>query len=212
MPKSEPAITAFDHPPGDGATLDFLRAVAERGRATAMLSGVHLALWGGLISAAYLNHYAALKGFYGETFWTIGAGYGAMALIGWPASIYLGAARRPAVSAAGATVYAVVFAAAGLALSVFAVGSAFTPQIPGQATMIVGALMMGLCFLTTGALARMGWLLAVGAAWFVAAAALFFLIETYALLLVGAVVWAMLMAAPGVALMASNRRQARGAP
>lgn len=182
--------------------LAYLRALAEQGQRAVSLSGSYLLLWGVLIAGAYLNHYWATES------QQIGLGYLAMALVGWAGSMLLGwrEGRSKQVSGMAGRVYSYVFIGAGLILTIFAVGASLSPVIPGQAIMVVAALVIGSCFMVTGLIARLRPILVIGGLWFVAAIFLFTQLARLEILLYGAGLWLGLSAAPGAWLMWRNNR------
>ena len=187
--------------------LAYLRAIAENGRLAARLSGEYLLLWGVLTAGAYLGQFAVTLA--GGPYWLIGAGYFAMLAVGWAGSTALAARDRQKGGArpAGVRMYSTLFTCAGATVTVFAIGASLTPAMPYEAIFIVAALMIGMCFLTTGALSEERWLVMVGAGWLASATAGFALIGSLALPLFFAVVWLLLLAAPGLVLA----RRARAA-
>ncbi len=190
--------------------LAFLRAIAEQGRATAVFSGAYLVLWGVLVSGAYFNNWLVASGLWQGGGAAIGTGYTVMGVAGWIGSTILGFRERrtTGVRAVGDRIYTAVFVAAGLALTIFSIGATFSPAVPLHITMIVAALLMGLCFVITGILSRMVWMTAIGAVWFLAAAGLFPIAGTPAMLLTGALLWCGLLTGPGLVLMVLNARRA----
>lgn len=187
--------------------LAFLRRIAEEGRQTAVLSGGHLVLWGVLIAAANLNHAAILSGMSPAGYGAIGTGYMVMVVVGWLGSGFLGWRQRRSSrsQAIQARIYSAVFTCAGIALTIYAWGAVLSPAIPTTSIMIVSALMMGLCFSVTGVLARMVWLTVIGAGWFAAGAGLFLVPAGPDRLVMGAVLWILLQAAPGAVMMVGQR-------
>ncbi|MGF1454967.1 MAG: hypothetical protein ACFB6R_06265 [Alphaproteobacteria bacterium] len=214
MPFSPPPHAPSEEAPSLEQDLAFLRAVAEQGRRTAVVSGAYLVLWGVLIAGAYFANYMIAARYWPVDYGWIGAGYGVMGAAGWAGSMALGRRERlrSGVRTVVTRIYSTVFISAGLALTIFSLGAAASPAVPLYVTMIVGALIMGLCFLVTGLLGRMRWLTGLGALWFVVGAGLFAVAGTRTMLLCGAVAWLALLVGPGVVLMAQNRRaQNRGA-
>lgn len=193
-------------PPSVEENLAFLRAVAENGRRTAALSGDYLILWGVLTALADLNHFAINGGVYGREGF-IGAGYATMVVLGWAGTFMLArrSAGRSRAMPTGARVYAVIFGCAGIALTIFAMGAAVT-SAPTTMIPIVAALMIGICFLSTGLLSAASWLTVVGGIWMVAAIIGFFLTPYPVLQLFCAGLWLAFMAGPGVVLSRRRRR------
>jgi len=202
-----PKAVKTERPPSPEDDLAFLRKVVEQGRAAAKISGGHLLVWGALIAAAYLFNYwvAVVRQ---SDYWLMGAGYAAMILLGWTGSAYLGwrAGRDGGATTIDVRIYAIIFACAGAALTVFAVGGSLSPTLHPNAIMVVGALMAGLCFLATGLLSRTRWIAAVGVLWMAASIGLLVLMDREIVLLVGAALWLALMAGPGAALTLEARR------
>ena len=203
-------MTADERPHTVEENLAFLRRIAEEGRLAVGLSGDYLILWGVVMAAAYANHYL-IESAMSDRMSLVGAGYGVAVALGWAGTAALTARdrKRSGARAIGVRIFAAVFASSGLAMTIFAVIAATQPAIRPELNLVVGALMFGSCFLSTGLLSRLNWLAAVGAAWLAAAIAFAALLDHPSLMIVAAGLWAALNIGSGAALRIQNRRRSR---
>ena len=165
---------------------------------------------------AYLVQYTVETLSHGP-YWLISGGYAVMLLVGWLGTYLLRRADRRDATPSGARVFAIVFACAGLVLTVFAIGvttiaPAASAAIPPYAIIVVAAQMMGLCFMATGLLAETRWIVLVGGGWLAASLMLLGMMTRPVFLLAAAGVWLGLMLAPGLYVNWKIRRDRRRAP
>lgn len=104
--------------------LTYLRDLAEAGQNAPLLGGRFLAMWGGLVSLAYLAHYSISQGLFGlqpPAFWILWLGF---AVTGGIGQVLLNRAmhEKPGQASAGNRVQSVLWKAAGLFMFVYFTG------------------------------------------------------------------------------------------
>ena len=117
--------------------LAYVREVAESGASAPLLGGRFLVWWGGLVTLAYLGHYAILKGVGGLTHNALGllwTGFIVIALIGHFSMMFLFRDGKPGASSAGNKASANVWMASGFVLFSFFAGTTIKSIIDGQAS------------------------------------------------------------------------------
>lgn len=117
--------------------LAYVREVAESGASAPLLGGRFLIWWGLLVTAAYLGHYAILKGTGGLNADAIGVmwmGFVVIALAGHFAMVFLFPANKPGASSAGNRASAHVWMASGFVLFSFFAGVTIKSILDGSAS------------------------------------------------------------------------------
>lgn len=175
--------------------LAFLRRLAEDGRAMAGITGHYLILWGLLVAAANLVHFFALL--WDRPSWP-GTAYAVMSVIGWAGSFWFSKkdARRRVTNVA-TRVFASVFAACGVTISVYVIAALTSPYLLPQSIPMVAAMLTGLCFIAGGGVTRSPAFYLLGAAWLASAGVFAFLLTSVWLYAVAVIVWLLFLAGPG---------------
>ena len=118
--------------------LAYVREVAEAGVSAPLLGGRFLVWWGGLVTAAYIAHYAIITGLAGLPIDYLGImwlAFVALGLGGYFAMLRFFPASKPGASSVGNRVSANVWMASGFVLGSFFTGVTLKSLIDGQASM-----------------------------------------------------------------------------
>ncbi|MEO0548704.1 MAG: hypothetical protein AAFZ91_02200 [Pseudomonadota bacterium] len=102
--------------------LNYIRDLAEAGQSAPLLGGRFLALWGGLVTLAYIGHYIALTGQFGATpvlFAIVWASFLVVGIFAQVLMVKTFPADKPGASSIGNRVEGVVWGAGGFALSAY---------------------------------------------------------------------------------------------
>jgi len=116
--------------------LNYIRDLAEAGQSAPLLGGRFLALWGGLVTLAYIGHYIALTGQFGATpilFAIVWASFLVVGVAGQVLMVMTFPADKPGASSIGNRVEGVVWSAGGFALSAYFGAVIVKSVIQGQA-------------------------------------------------------------------------------
>ncbi|MFN7056828.1 hypothetical protein [Hyphomonas sp.] len=192
--------------------LSYIRDLAEAGQNAPLLAGRFLALWGGLVSAAYLGHFLIATGAFGlppSTYMVIWIGF---AVIGGTGQFVLsrGAREKPGQSSVGNRVQAVLWTTAGffmfayfasLIIRMVTMGSGiegFYWSVP----MVLG--LYGIGQFVTGAISGHKALKFAGLAAFAGVVAAVFLTGTEYIWLVGSASAFLAVFVPGLIMMRSE--------
>ncbi|MFZ4070538.1 MAG: hypothetical protein ACOYJ6_10600 [Caulobacterales bacterium] len=187
--------------------LAYVREVAEAGRNAPFIGGIDLAVFGALTAAAFAGHWAiGVLGASPALYPFMWMGYGA--LMGLAGGYTTKRAKRlPGAGAIGNRVDAVVwngvtFAILAMALGIL--GRAFLSGDPKMVNWILPAAfsLYGVALFTTGRMADQKLLTAAAFLAFLSAAITALLVDHKDVYLVGASLVALVMAAPGVVMLA----------
>ncbi|MBY9066150.1 hypothetical protein K1X12_04520 [Hyphomonas sp. WL0036] len=189
--------------------LSYIRDLAESGQNAPLLGGRFLAMWGGLVTAAYIGHYLISAGVFGEN----GAAY----LYMWLAFGILGGlgqflmvsrmGPKPGQASAGNRVQTVLWTTAGLFLFVYFVSLMARVMLTGEGVegfywsvpMVLG--LYGIGQFVTGAISGQGALKFAGIAAFAGVAATVFMTGTEYIWLAGAGAAFLAVCVPGIMMM-----------
>lgn len=189
--------------------LAYVRDLAEAGQNAPLLGGRFLAMWGGLVSAAYAGHYLIATGAFGlqpPAFWILWLGMGVAGGIGQ--FLLVSAMRdKPGGSSTGNRVQGVLWTTAGLFLFVYFAGLMARVFLTGEGIegfywsvpMVLG--LYGIGQFVTGAMTGSWALKFAGIAAFAGVPAATFLIGTEYIWLVGAASTFLAGFIPGLMMM-----------
>ncbi|MGE6696935.1 hypothetical protein ACQKH5_04530 [Hyphomonas sp. NPDC076900] len=189
--------------------LSYIRDLAEAGQNAPLLGGRFLAMWGGLVTLAYLGHFLIATGpvqLGGEAYLYLWIVFGLLGGIGQ--FLLVSASRgKPGQASAGNRVQAVLWTASGIFLSVFFLGLIARMLLTGEGVegfywsvpMVLG--LYGIGQYVTGAISGQGALKFAGIAAFAGVLAAVFLTGTEYIWLAGAASAFLAVFVPGLMMM-----------
>lgn len=189
--------------------LSYIRDLAEAGQNAPLLGGRFLAMWGGLVTLAYIGHYLISAGVFGEdglAYLYLWGGFGILGGLGQ----FLMVCRmgeKPGQASAGNRVQTVLWTTAGLFLFVYFVGLMARVFLTGEGIegfywsvpMVLG--LYGIGQFVTGAISGQGALKFAGIAAFAGVLATVFMTGTDYIWLAGAGAAFLAVFVPGVMMM-----------
>lgn len=189
--------------------LSYIRDLAEAGQNAPLLGGRFLAMWGGLVSLAYLGHFLIATGAVrlgGEAYLYLWIAFGVLGGIG-QYLLVSGARGKPGQASAGNRVQAVLWTTSGMFLSVYFLGLIARLLLTGEGVegfywsvpMVLG--LYGIGQFVTGAISGQGALKFAGIAAFAGVLAAVFLTGTEYIWLVGAASAFLAVCVPGLLMM-----------
>lgn len=184
--------------------LAMIRRLMEQGRATVAAGAPHYVIWGLLLTAALVAQWAAATGRLGlASDWIWGVALGA----GWLGSMVAGyrSSREARVRSAGGRTLAGIWAGTGVMLTLVAVAGLGTGAVSGHAMLGITAAALGTATFATSFVQGSGAVRAAAVLWWIGAAVLF-VWQDPAALLVEAGLMAALVLAPGLRML--TRRDA----
>ncbi|RIJ30574.1 hypothetical protein [Henriciella mobilis] len=190
--------------------LAYVREVAESGASAPLLGGRFLVWWGLLVTAAYLGHYAILKGVGGLNADAIGMmwiGFIVIALAGHFALVFLFPSNKPGASSAGNRASANVWMASGFVLFSFFTGVMIKSFLDGTASpgfnwsipLVLGV--YGISQLVSGLMARSLGLIVAGWGGIAFVGITVIMMHTPELYLAAAVAAALIVLLPGIMML-----------
>ncbi|MEM5516492.1 hypothetical protein WNY37_05995 [Henriciella sp. AS95] len=190
--------------------LSYLRDLAESGQTAPLLGGRFLAWWGGLVTIAYLAHYAIAADVFGLPDTAFAWMWGAFGVIGFGGFKIMQATfpkSKPGASSVGNQISAVIWMAGGMVLFSFFAGVIIRSIMEGQASigflwsvpLVLG--IYGICQLTSGLLAKSRPLMIAGWGAIASSGVAAIFTGSNTVWLVGAVVAALTVFLPGLILM-----------
>lgn len=195
--------------PSIAEDLSFIRDLAEAGQNAPLLGGRFLAMWGGLVTLAYLGHFLIATGALasgGVAYLYLWIAFGIIGGIGQ----FLMVSRvqgKPGQASAGNRVQAILWTTSGIFLSVYFVGLIARMFLTGEGVegfywsvpMVLG--LYGIGQFVTGAISGQSALKFAGIAAFVGVLAAVFLTGTEYIWLVGAASAFLAVFVPGLLMM-----------
>lgn len=189
--------------------LSYIRDLAEAGQNAPLLGGRFLAMWGGLVSLAYLGHFLITTGAVrlgGEAYLYLWIAFGVLGGIG-QYLLVSGARGKPGQASAANRVQAVLWTTSGMFLSVYFLGLIARLLLTGEGVegfywsvpMVLG--LYGIGQFVTGAISGQGALKFAGIAAFAGVLAAVFLTGTEYIWLVGAASAFLAVCVPGLLMM-----------
>jgi hypothetical protein len=189
--------------------LAYIRDLAEAGQNAPLLGGRFLVMWGGLVTLAYLGHYAISQSAFGlppVSYWWLWGGFGLAGGLG-QLLMQRGLPSKPGLSSAGNRVQGVIWTAAGFLLFAFFAGVILRVLITGEGwegfywsvPTVLG--LYGLGQLVTGYIAGRSALKFAGVTAFVGVAVAAFATGTNYIWLIGAGVAFVSVFIPGVMML-----------
>lgn len=189
--------------------LSYIRDLAEAGQNAPLLGGRFLAMWGGLVSLAYLGHFLIATGAVqmgGEAYLYLWIAFGVLGGIG-QYLLVSGARGKPGQASAANRVQAVLWTTSGMFLSVYFLGLIARLLLTGEGVegfywsvpMVLG--LYGIGQFVTGAISGQGALKFAGIAAFAGVLAAVFLTGTEYIWLVGAASAFLAVCVPGLLMM-----------
>lgn len=195
--------------PSFAEDLNYIRDLAEAGQNAPLLGGRFLAMWGGLVTLAYLGHYLIATGMIaqgGAAYLYLWIVFGLAGSIGQ--FLLVSASRgKPGQASAGNRVQAVLWMTSGMFLFVYFVGLIVRMLITGEGVegfywsvpMVLG--LYGIGQFVTGAISGQGALKFAGIAAFAGVLAAVFLTGTEYIWLVGSAAAFLAVCVPGILMM-----------
>jgi hypothetical protein len=189
--------------------LGYIRDLAEAGQNAPLLGGRFLALWGGLVTLAYIGHFMIASGSFGTSGMAYLYMWAAFGIAGG-AGQYLLVSRlrdKPGQSSPGNRVQGTLWTVSGIFLFVYFVGLIARVLLTGEGVegfywsvpMVLG--LYGIGQFVTGAMSGQGALKFAGAAAFAGVLAAVFLTGTAYIWLVGAASAFLAVFVPGILMM-----------
>ena len=190
--------------------LNYIRDLAEAGQNAPLLGGRFLAMWGGLVTLAYLGHFLIATGAVaqlgGLAYLYLWIAFGVLGGIG-QFLLVSGARGKPGQASAGNRVQAVLWTTSGMFLSVYFLGLIARMLLTGEGVegfywsvpMVLG--LYGIGQYVTGAISGQAALKLAGIAAFAGVLAAVFLTGTDYIWLVGAASAFLAVFVPGLMMM-----------
>jgi len=185
----------------------FIRSVIEEGRGYASNWSGDMLVWGLLIAAAALGHYATIRGW-----WAVDPGWVWLlsVALGWVYSLQ----RRLRWMMAGAPAQLIVrpmaralrtlWVGCGIFLTSLYVVVSFAGDLPQGWLGAVSAGILGVGFFASAPLANLAWMRWVAVGWWIGEIVLYALRHRPEVLLVMTVLWLALLAVPGFVVLRSR--------